>query len=155
MKGSAIDPLVLEQYFKSSGVIMNEVYKELRKIIGLVEINMERYRKDAVLGILLENLRKQPLMLKVLIEANDDTFFENNTKNILLYITVPERWGEQDSIWEETYKVFCFEFLMVLKWWADSDFSEEKSKEAISRINAWLIIDSDYRSELELIELDS
>jgi len=53
---------------------MAEIYAELEKITGQLERNMGRYRRDAVLHFLLENLRKQPLMLKILITLDERKF---------------------------------------------------------------------------------
>lgn len=67
LSGSNITPVTLDQYFKGTDKIMIEIYSELEKITNQLERNMSRYRRDAVLHFLLENLRKQPLMLKILI----------------------------------------------------------------------------------------
>ena len=148
LAGSDINPVTLDQYFKSPDQIMSDVYSELQTIIEKLEKNMKRYRHDAVIRFLMENLRKQPLMLKTLIALNDYQFWENHLKGILLYLTVPYWWDEPDEIWNETFEVFCFEFQQVLKWWAVSDFDNALTEDAFKRVKAWIVSNSGYRSSL-------
>ncbi len=148
LAGSDIAPATLDQYFKGTDQIMADIHQELSKIIGQIEQHMGRYKRDAVIRFLLENLRKQPLMLKILIALNDRHFWEIHLRNILLYLTVPCWWDDEDEEWDEVYEVFCFEFLLVLEWWSVSDFSESLLEDAFKRVKAWIAADSAYRAGL-------
>ena len=88
---------------------MADIHQELSKIVGQIEQHMGRYKRDAVIRFLLENLRKQPLMLRILIALDDRHFWEVHLRNILLYCTVPYWWDDEDEIWDEAYGVFCFD----------------------------------------------
>lgn len=145
---SDIAPATLDLYFKSADQIMSDIYKELSKIIEQIEHNMGRYKRDSVIRFLLENLRKQPYMLKVLIALDDRHFWETHLRSIILYITSPVWWDDEDDIWNELYEVFCFQFQLVLEWWSVSDFSEDHLEDAFRRVKAWIVADSAYRSGL-------
>ena len=148
LAGSDIAPATLDQYFKGTDQIMADIHQELSKIVGQIEQHMGRYKRDAVIRFLLENLRKQPLMLKILIALDDRHFWEVHLRNILLYCTVPYWWDDEDEIWDEAYEVFCFEFQLVLEWWSVSDFSEDLLEDAFIRVKSWIVADSAYRSGL-------
>lgn len=150
LSGSGIPSVTLDQYFKSTDQIMADVYKELTGIIDQIEHNMGRYKRDSVIHFLLENLRKQPYMLKVLISLDDRHFWETHLRNIMLYVTTPVWWDDEDEIWNEIFEVFCFQFQLVLEWWSVADFSEEQLKDAFIRIKAWVISDSAYRPGLTM-----
>lgn len=148
LSGSNITAVTLDQYFKGPDKIMTEIYTELEKITDQLDRNMGRYRRAAVLHFLLENLRKQPLMLRVLIALDDRCFWEQHLRNIMLYITIPVWWDEEDEIWDDLYNVFCYEFQLVLSWWSKLDFSEDSLEDAFARIEAWIFASSGYREGL-------
>ena len=149
LAGSNITAVTLDQYFKGPDKIMMEIYTELEKITDQLERNMGRYRRDAVLHFLLENLRKQPLMLKVLIALDERKFWEQHLRAIMIYVTVPFWWDDEDEIWEELFKVFCFEFQLVLLWWSKLEFSEDLLEDAYARTRAWIFTGSGYRAGLD------
>lgn len=148
LSGSNITAVTLEQYFKGTDAIMAEIYAELEKITNQLDRNMGRYRRAAVLHFLLENLRKQPLMLKVLITLDDRHFWEQHLRKIMIYITIPIWWDEEDEIWDELFDVFCYEFQIVLKWWSKLEFSEDSLEDAFARTEAWIFASSGYRAGL-------
>ncbi len=149
LAGSDITPVTLDQYFKGTDQIMAEIYQELGKIVGQIEHNMARYKRDAVIRFLLANLSKQPLMLKILITLDDRHFWELHLRSIVIRLTVPYWWDDEDEVWDDTFEVFCFEFQLVLEWWSVSDFSGDLLESAFKRIKAWIAADSAYRAGLD------
>ncbi len=148
LTGSDVPSETLDQYFKNPDQIMSDIHQELAKIIAQIECHMGRYKRDAVILFLLENLRKQPLMLRIIIALDDRHFWETHLRNILRYHTTNYWWEVEDEIWDELYKVFCFQFQLILEWWSAADFSEDLLNDVFIRVKSWIIADSAYRSGL-------
>lgn len=149
LAGSNITPVTLDQYFKNPDQIVFEIHSEIHKITGQLEKNMERYRRDAVIRFLLENLRKQPLMLKILIALDDRHTWETSLRKIVRYVVYPFWYEADDETWDELYNMFCFQFQRVLKWWSETDFAVDDMSEAFQRIKAWIVAEDSYLSALD------
>ena len=143
LAGSNVSPVTLDQYFKDPAEILSEAKERLENVVHLTENNMDRFRTDAVIRILLENLSKEPATIKILVLMDDYHFWEKNLRIIIRYVAVC--WRKlSDGWWNELFDVFCFQFHYVLKIWAEADFSKELLEMSVKSIMAWLEADAEY-----------
>ncbi len=138
-----INPSTFDRYYKSTDDIISEVHEQIKSIIGLTVDNMDRFRSDAVVRILLENLSKQPLMLRILIALDDRSLWEKHLQVLIWFVAT--KWHSISDRWiGDIFEVFCFQFHHVLIYWEQYEFDEDHLESCVDRIMAWLEADAEY-----------
>lgn len=138
-----VDPVLMDRYFNSTRVIMNEVISVVRAL--LAQAGKETVDQDPTSTIvtLLQLLIMQPLMVEVLLASGNHSIWENNLKPIAIRLS-PSWPAPDEARWNDVYPVFCFQFQRILKKWSDQHFSEAAIPTITSELLAWISADELY-----------
>lgn len=137
IEGGNLDPLMMEQYFSSSKVIMNEVISTMKGLIEQVPSLASPTEPDSMLTVLLTALSLQPCMVEVLMAAEYHIFWENNLKPIATQLFA-DKITPEDELWADLYSIFCHEFECVVKKWSLEKYAEDRIPEMVRLLSAWI-----------------
>lgn len=141
IEGGNLDPLMMERYFKSPKVIMNEIISTMKGLIEQVQPLASPTEPNSMLTVLLVALSLQPYMVEVLMAAEYHIFWKNNLKPIATQL-FSDKINPEDELWADLYNMFCYEFECVVKKWSLEKYAVDRIPEMVRLLSAWIGADN-------------
>ena len=149
---SGMQASTFDYYYGDALSVMKNIYSEIRRITQVVRLVVEENELvgKPALYFLLQELSRQPKMLKILILTNDVHIWIGNLRWVAEnYAT---GWKKTDrNRWEYLYELFCFQFSLVLKKWATVDFATEYTEVCMDILATWFTTDHPFTEVIEEI----